>query len=92
MDPYTISLEITKEIAISRESGELTPRALEIFEKITEKFAELYPVTNSEECKAAAIAAIKLHWEKLPASKPSITLNYYSNILKSGYISKLKKS
>jgi hypothetical protein len=56
-----------------------------------DEFSVGIPAENSEECKQNAIDAITLHWKRLPPDRPDITVTFYGQILKSGYISKYKR-
>lgn len=79
--------DLLKEIILSKELGELTPKAIKMLMLLTEKAVGRLPYADNyyrQESEAYAMEKILRYWKNFDAEKSSNAFSFYTQIIKNG--------
>lgn len=88
MANYVDPEELKVEILASLESGELTPRAIEIFQRMAKEISKKFRYKDDEDrkdCIAFAMMDVIRYWKSFKPEKSKYPFAYYTQILKNGF-------
>lgn len=79
--------ELFNEIVKSKENDKLTPRALEMFQVLTDKLSNALSYKNPDDrddCKAFGMMDLILYWNRFNPEKSTNAFAYFTQICKNG--------
>jgi len=85
---YADPEELKKEVLISLERGELTPRLIEIFQKMANEISKKFRYKDEEDrqdCIAFAMMDVIRYWKSFNPEKSKYPFAYYTQVLKNGF-------
>jgi hypothetical protein len=94
MANYVDPEELKREILLSLEKGELTPPAIEIFQRMAKEISKKFRYKDEEDrkdCIAFAIMDVIRYWRSYNPEKSKYPFAYYTQILKNGFAKGWKK-
>jgi len=88
MANYVNPEELKKEILLSKDRDELTPRAIEIFQLMAKEASKKLKYKDEEDrkdCIAFALMDIIKYWRSYNPEKSKYPFAYYTQIIKNGF-------
>jgi hypothetical protein len=88
MANYVEPEDLKREILISLNAGELTPSAVDIFQKMAKEISKKFRYKNEEDrkdCIAFALMDVIRYWKSYNPEKSKYPFAYYTQILKHGF-------
>lgn len=88
MANYVDPEELKREVLISKETGVLTPRAVEIFQRMAKEMSKKFRYKDEEDrkdCVAFALMDVIRYWKSFNPEKSKYPFAYYTQILKHGF-------
>ena len=88
MANYVEPEELKQEILISLEKGTLTPRAVEMFQRMAKEISKKFRYKDEEDrkdCIAFALMDVIRYWKSFNPEKSKYPFAYYTQILKHGF-------
>ncbi len=85
---YADPEELKREVLISLEKGELTPRLVEIFQRMANEISKKFRYKDEEDrqdCIAFAMMDVIRYWKSFNPEKSKYPFAYYTQILKNGF-------
>jgi hypothetical protein len=88
MANYVEPEELKKEVLLSLEKGELTSRAIEIFQRMAKEMSKKFRYKDEEDrkdCIAFAMMDVIRYWKSYNPEKSKYPFAYYTQMLKNGF-------
>jgi hypothetical protein len=88
MANYVDPEELKREVLASLEKGELTPKAVDIFQKMAKEISKKFRYKDDEDrkdCIAFAMMDVLRYWKSFNPEKSKYPFAYYTQILKNGF-------
>jgi hypothetical protein len=88
MANYVQPEELKAEVLISLERGELTPRAIEMFQLMAKEMSKKFRYKDEEDrkdCIAFAMMDVIRYWKSFNPEKSKYPFAYYTQMLKNGF-------
>lgn len=88
MANYVQPEELKAEVLISLEKGELTPRAIEMFQLMAKEMSKKFRYKDEEDrkdCIAFAMMDVIRYWKSFNPEKSKYPFAYYTQMLKNGF-------
>jgi hypothetical protein len=88
MANYVDPDELKREVLISLEKGELTPKAVEFFQLMAKEMSKKFRYKDEEDrkdCIAFAMMDVLRYWKSFKPEKSKYPFAYYTQILKNGF-------
>lgn len=88
MANYVQPEELKQEVLKSLEKGELTPRAIEMFQLMAKEISKKFRYKDEEDrkdCIAFAMMDVIRYWKSFNPEKSKYPFAYYTQILKNGF-------
>lgn len=85
---YVEPEELKKEVLISLEAGELSPRLIEMFQKMSFEISKKFRYRDEEDradCMAFAMMDVIRYWKSFNPEKSKYPFAYYTQVLKNGF-------
>ena len=87
MAQYVNPKELYQEIIKSKESGELTPQALVLLDRIVKEISKIFKYKyeeDREDCQAFAMEDVIKYWNRFDVSKSNNAFAFYTQMIKNG--------
>lgn len=88
MAQYVSNKELLEEIIKSKEKGELTPRALEMLDRMIKEISKIFKYKlneDREDCQAFAMEDVIKYWDRFDPSKSNNAFAFYTQMIKNGF-------
>lgn len=87
MAQYVNPKELYQEIIKSKESGELTPQALVLLDRMVKEISKIFKYKyeeDREDCQAFAMEDVIKYWNRFDVSKSNNAFAFYTQMIKNG--------
>lgn len=91
---YLNNKEFTTEIIKCKENGELSRRAVEMFQKLVDKIADGIPYRDprdKEDCKQSALYDICKYWDRFDPGQSMNAFGFYTTVATNGLAKEFKR-
>ena len=88
MANYVSNKELFQQIVISKENEQLTPRALEMLQRMIKEISKVFKYKmeeDREDCQAFAMEDVIKYWNRFDPAKSNNAFAFFTQMIKNGF-------
>ena len=88
MAQYVSNKELVQQIILSKENGALTPRALEMLQRMVKEISKVFKYKmeeDREDCQAFAMEDVIKYWDRFNPEKSNNAFAFFTQMIKNGF-------